>query len=291
MRSPETFRPLATGVVAVLACVAMAVPTAGESPRCRDGACEPRCTVRSGQFGYHQTQWRRWPTAEATTAQVRDGTPVEPPRAVLPEADEESPRRGDDTPLPAAARPTDDAAGRRVARLAAEADAARLASGPVREAFTLRLVAAMLSEHDPLVRCDVLAVAAGFDTAAAAAICAGALDDPDARVRLEAVRICLERGGPRCVDELARRARDDAVLGVRLRAVRSLGEFGDRAAIPHLVALLDDADPAVQSRAAAALARTTGLDHGDVDRWREWAANAGRVPERWSLGSALRALF
>jgi len=290
MRPPVTFRPPAPRVVAVLACMAAAVPAAGESPRGHGEACEPRCTVRSGHYGYHQTQWRRWPTAEPAVAAVTDGTPAKPPRAVLPDADEESPRRADDPPPPSAVRPIDPA-GPRLARLAADADAARLASAAVREAFTLRLVTVMLSEHDPLVRCDVLALAAGFDTAAAAAICAGALDDPDARVRLEAVRICVERGGPRCIDELARRAREDAVLGVRLRAVRSLGERGDRAAIPHLLALLDDADPAVQSRAAAALARTTGLDHGDVDRWRAWAANSGRQPARWSLGSTLRGLF
>lgn len=273
-----------------------ATPGHGQPPACRDGACEPHCPVRPGQFGYHATRWRRWPAAEPPIEKPRDATtPAVPPRSVVPGADEESPASAPATPTaatfpaPAAAPGVD---GRRLERLAAEADAARLADPAAKEEFTTRLVAAILSEPDPQARCVVLALAAGFDTPAAESICTGALEDPDPRVRLTACRVCAERRAPDRVERLARRAREDVDLGVRLRAVRSLGDSGDPAAVPRLVALLDDPDPAIQARAMAALARATGHDFGaDAERWREWAATPEPLAPRWSLGGVFRRLF
>lgn len=272
---------------------------------CREGACAPHCPVRPAEFGHYQTQWRRWPGGEPRADQPRDtSTPAAPPRSLVPEADEESPRRPvDGGPregvAPAAAAAVTGRRFERVERLAEEADAARLTDPAGRQAFTLRLVAALLAEPDPLVRAGYVGLAAGFDTPAAEAICAGALEDPDPRVRLAGCRACAERRGVECVARLAKRARDDADLGVRLRAVRLLGELGassgsgDGAAIPHLVSLLDDPDPAVQSRATAALARITGKNLGtDVARWKEWAAAPDAAPSSgWSLGAAVRSLF
>jgi hypothetical protein len=277
----------------ILIVAGLAPPCRGQAPACRDGDCEPHCPVRPGQFGYYQTQWRRWPTGgpPATAAAREPALPAPPPKAIVPDADEESPR-GDRTAEPASATLPQAEVGR-IDRLVEEADVVRLADERRRQDFTGRLVASMLTEPEPQARCVVLGLAADFDTPAAEAICAGALDDPDPRVRLTACQVCGDRRGPESVARLARRAREDADLGVRLRAVRVLGELGDAAAVPHLVAILDDPDPAIQSRAAAALARATGHDFGaDVDRWRAWAAAPRHVPPpRWSLNAALRRLF
>lgn len=274
--------------VAFAASVVLVVPCAAHEAACRDGSCDPRCTVRPAQFGYYPTQWRRWPGGEPRSAAADAATPVKPAPSVVPGPDEESP----ETPPPAS--PAAAAAGMpadRIGRLAEEADAARLADDASQRRFTERLVTAMLSEHDPRVRCAILTLAAGFATPAAEAICAGALDDPDPRVRLAACRVCVGRRGPEFVDRLVRRAREDEDLGVRLRAIRALGESRDAAAVSHLVALLDDPDPAVRSRTTAALALATGRDLGpDADRWRA-AIAAPPAPPRWSLGAAVRRLF
>lgn len=278
--------------VLILTLAGLATPCPGRDPGCPAGTCPPLGPVRPGQFGYYQTQWRQWPAAAPASAAPREpALPVSPPRAIVPEADEESPRR-DRAVEPTSTTPPR-ASAERLGRLVEEADVARLADARQREEFTHRLVAAMLTEGDPQDRCLVLGLAADFDTPAAEAICAGALDDPDPRVRLTACQVCADRRGPERVPRLARRAREDADLGVRLRAVRVLGELDDAAAIPHLVAILDDPDPALQSRAAAALARATGQDLGvDVERWREWAAGPRTLPApRWSLGASLRRLF
>lgn len=284
---------------AILACLATAVPCLGAEPACRDGECQPHCPVRPGQFGYYATQWRPWPVTSAAPEKPGDAaSPARPARSVVPGADEESPGRPATsepaTSGPAAFIPPGEQSndGRWLERLVADADAVRLADPASREAFTGRLVAAMLSEPDPQARRAVLELAASFDTPAAEAICAGALEDPDPRVRLAACQVCADRRGPDGVTRLARRAREDADLGVRLRAVRTLGEIGDPAAVGHLVALLDDPDPAIQARAVAALERATGRGFGaDVGRWKAWAANPQPVPTRWSLGGVLRDLF
>lgn len=289
--------------VAVAACLVAATTCQAEDAACRDGGCEPHCPTRPGQFGYYPTQWRRWPGAGPQPAAARDATtPAAPAPSVVPGPDEESPI----TPLPpipgaaasairahrAPVLPESPGVGERIEKLAEAADAARAADEATRRRFTDQLVAVLLSEHDPRVRCAILTIASGFDTPAATAICNGALEDPDPGVRLSACRVCAERRGADVVDRLVRRAREDADLGVRLRAVRALGEIGGPAVVPHLVALLDDPDPAVRSRTTAALARATGRDLGpDVERWRTWAANPAAAPPRWSLDAAMRRLF
>jgi hypothetical protein len=69
----------------------------GHHQGCRNGHCVPHCPVRPGQFGYHGTEWRRWPgTGVVPVSAVSDAVPVRPPRSVVPGPDEESPRRLDD---------------------------------------------------------------------------------------------------------------------------------------------------------------------------------------------------
>ncbi|MFM7108685.1 MAG: HEAT repeat domain-containing protein [Planctomycetaceae bacterium] len=183
-------------------------------------------------------------------------------------------------------------ADQRITELAAEAKAAR-AAGPAGQAeFTQRLVSEVLGEHDPRVRCRILAAAADFDTPAAVAICKGALQDPDEDVRMQACDVWAKRGGPDAVSLLAARMTADTELDVRLRALRMLGELGDERAIPTLAKALEDPDPAVQYRAVAALKRVSGRDLGDdVNAWRAWAADPEGSRAEWSLAEGFRKLF
>lgn len=183
-------------------------------------------------------------------------------------------------------------ADQRIEELAAEAKAAR-AAGPARQAeFTERLAAEMLGEHDPRVRCRILAAAADFDTPAAVAICRGALQDPDDDVRMQACDVWAKRGGPDAVTLLAARMTADTELDVRLRALRMLGELGDEQAIPALAKALEDPDPAMQYRAVAALKQVSGRDLGDdVNAWRAWAADPEGSGQAWSIAEGFRKLF
>jgi len=180
----------------------------------------------------------------------------------------------------------------RMKELDSRAQAARGGARAAREELTAQLAREMLAEHDPRVRCRILEVVTDFDTPAAAAICKGALQDPDDRVRMAACSAWARRGGPEAVQLLAARYQSDAELDVRLRALRELGTLGDAAAVPVLAKALEDRDPAVQYRAVAALKAVSGRDLGDdVNRWREWAADPEGSAAEWSVAEAFRRLF
>ncbi|MFM8379082.1 MAG: HEAT repeat domain-containing protein [Planctomycetia bacterium] len=180
-------------------------------------------------------------------------------------------------------------ANQRIKSLQADAKQAK-ADGTDAE-FTRRLTEQLLGEHDARVRSEIVAVAGMFDTASAVAICKGAMQDPDERVRTRACEVWRTRGGAEAVQQLANRCRTDRELDVRLQAIRMLGELEDQAAIPVLADVLADPDPAVQYRAVAALKQVSGRDLGnDVNAWREWAADPGRA-EPWSIAEAWRKLF
>lgn len=244
---------------------------------CRNGNCEPHCPVRPDEFGYYSTHWRKWPTSDAT-GQTRPGavTPAAPLKSAIPEADEDSPR-GNDPELPP---------------LAADAAAAAAGTELQRIAFTQQLVVMLLSEADPQIRARIVVVAAQFATPAADAICRGAVQDPDPLVRAAACAVWARRGGADALPLIAERFQADQEIAVRLRAVRALGELGDRAAIPLLVRALDDPNPAVQDRAVTALKLVSGRDLGnDPARWRAWAANPDGRTDRWSILEPFRRIF
>jgi len=276
--------------------------------RCGPG-CEPNCPVRPSHFGFYETHWRRWPGAAPTAAGPSGAaTPAAPPRSVVPGADEESPQRPDE-PQPATATDAEDAplpapppnsrdgrrdGGRLVAELTTGFEAARAGGTAGRTAFTRRLVPLLLSEHDPALRAWIVELAAAFDTPDSAAICSGALADPDPRVRLAACTACARRIGPSAVPLLAERVRDDADLGVRLRALRALGDVDADAALVAVAAALDDPDPAVRARAVHVLRqRSGGRDFGtDVAAWQAWAADPrARSATAWPLPDFLRRFF
>jgi len=180
----------------------------------------------------------------------------------------------------------------RIKRLAERSQLVKKDSEEKRIDFTQDLVRMMLQEHDPRVRCSILTTAADYETAAATAICKGALEDPDERVRTEACRVWSKRGGDEAVELLATRFRTDPELDVRLQALRMLGELKDKGAIPVLARALEDGDPAVQYRAVASLKQVSGRDLGnDVNAWREWAADPEGKAGEWTIAEGFRRLF
>jgi HEAT repeat protein len=70
-------------------------------------------------------------------------------------------------------------------------------------------------------------------------------------------------------DDLCERCKD-ADAEVRRAAAAALGRKGDKAAVPELVALLDDPDPAVVPAAQASLKQLTGQSHATPAAWKEW---------------------
>lgn len=182
-------------------------------------------------------------------------------------------------------------ADQRMSDLTEQAKAAKAGSSTRQAEFTRDLARQVVEEHDPRVRCAIVKVAAGFDTPAALSICRGALEDPDERVRVTACSAWRQRGGPEAVELLAARYHADREIDVRLRALRELGQLGDKGAIPVLARALEDPDPAVQYRAVVALRRVSGRDLGDdVNAWRAWAADPESGPE-WSIAEGFRSLF
>jgi len=182
-------------------------------------------------------------------------------------------------------------ANQRIKTMQEEAKLVKAASQERQIEFTQDLSRKVLEEHDARVRAEIVAVSSGFDTAAAIAVCKGALQDPDERVRTKACEVWRQRGGAEAVQLLANRYRTDRELDVRLRALRMLGELEDKTAIPVLAEALEDPDPAVQYRAVAALKQVSGRDLGDdVNKWREWAADPN-AKQPWSIAETFRKLF
>lgn len=183
-------------------------------------------------------------------------------------------------------------ADQRITELQEEAARAKQGEGAGQVAFTQALAGKVLVEHDPRVRAAMLGIAAEFDTPAAVAVCRGALEDPEARVRMAACEAWRERGGPEAVSLLAARIDADPDIDVRLKALKEIGALGDAAAVPALARALEDPDPAVQFRAVGALKDVSGRDLGDdVNAWRAWAADPNAKGTEWSIAEGFRQLF
>lgn len=162
------------------------------------------------------------------------------------------------------------------------------------EAFGRELAVAILEEHDPRVRGEIVSLAGHIDSPQARGVCEGGLVDPDPSVRMAACRAWAEKGGDRAVELLAQRIDGEQDIDVRLEAVAALGRTRSSTAIPHLAESLEDSDPAVQYRAVAALRCVSGRDFGnDVNAWRAWAVKepAAREAEPVTLAERLRKVF
>ncbi|MGB8853612.1 MAG: HEAT repeat domain-containing protein [Pirellulales bacterium] len=183
-------------------------------------------------------------------------------------------------------------ADQRIKELAEKSKTVKAGEPAEQERFSQEIAAAMVSEHDARVRCAMLDAVVPLGTPMATAICKGAMQDPDPRVRIAGCSAWVTRGGSDAVEMLAARYQSDSELDVRLRALRCLGELGDKAAVPVLAKALEDSDPAVQYRAVGALKKVSGRDLGDdVNKWREWAADPDGSSAEWSIAETFRKLF
>ena len=114
----------------------------------------------------------------------------------------------------------------RIEELAADAKKVVLGSHADQVEFTRKLAEEILQEHDARVRCVILDTVVEFETPGATAICTGALEDPDERVRMAACTAWRKRGGAGAVAPLATRYRPDREIDVRPRARRGPGGVG-----------------------------------------------------------------
>jgi HEAT repeat protein len=181
----------------------------------------------------------------------------------------------------------------RVADLEKRAKEAKEGDEERQAAFSQELGQLIVSEHDPRVRASIVEIASRFEVPAASAVCEGALQDPDPRVRSAACDAWAAKGGEQAVALIATRCRQEPDVDVRLRAIRSLGKLKQKSAIPVLAQSLEDPDPAIQYRAVAALKEVSGRDLGnDVNAWREWAAaDEATRDASWSIAETFRRLF
>lgn len=193
---------------------------------------------------------------------------VPPAVPVQPAAPPKSTPPADDKLFDAGPRASGDSA--RLDRLAREAQLARAGSPTEQARFTEGLIAAILAEHDPVGRCGIVNLAAGFQTPAAEAICAGALEDPDSRVRITACAAWASRRGPRAVEVLGRRLEVDSDPAVRRRACAALATIRDDAALAVLQRSAGDADPEVRALVARAMAAGPAAPR--------WATSPGTTP-------------
>jgi hypothetical protein len=74
----------------------------GHHDGCRAGHCHPYCPVRPQEFGFYETNWRRWPASGVVPAtNLEAATPAAPPRSEVPNADEEAAMLPtDESPVP-----------------------------------------------------------------------------------------------------------------------------------------------------------------------------------------------
>ena len=95
--------------------------------------------------------------------------------------------------------------------------------------------------------------------------------DPDAEVRIAAVKSWQSMGGDAAIAELQGIILADTNFDVRMAATRALGSFTGAKAARALSHSLTDRNPALQLRATESLARVTGEDFGpNVADWQNY---------------------
>lgn len=148
------------------------------------------------------------------------------------------------------------------------------------ERDTGRLIA-LLSNRDPRTRYRAAGCLGDSGDPAAVEPLAALLTDPDPGVRWKAAEALGKLGLP-AVGALTERLRHEDA-DVRWMAAVALGEIGDPAAVPGLLAALDDPDTYVRSRAAVALAEVGEAALEDLIA----AIHNGDERVRWGAAIAL----
>jgi hypothetical protein len=99
----------------------------------------------------------------------------------------------------------------------------------------------------------------------------GALDEPEAEVRIAVCDSLGKQGSPQSIAALEGVINSDTENDVRLAAARALGNIDDPNAARALAGALSDRSPALQFRSMESLKQITGEDfNGDTERWRSY---------------------
>ena len=160
-----------------------------------------------------------------------------------------------------------------------------------REAIAKQLAQSIGKEKDSLIRAELIRTLLSYPGPTADAVLKAGLSDPEVEVRIAACDYWGSRNNEQSVVLLRETLYGDIDVDVRLAAIKALGATRQPAAADALGEALEDADPAVQYRAALAMEEITGKDLGqNVNRWRQYVK--GELPEpQPTLAERLRRLF
>lgn len=136
-------------------------------------------------------------------------------------------------------------------------------------------------DEDPNVRAAALRGLSLHGQPEDAPVLAAALEDPNARVRLEAARALQRVHNPETIDALILASRrpiagsaertGEAEPTIRTEAAHALGQYAEPRVIQPLISALDDRFLAVNEAARRSLRTLTGQDFGfDRKGWLEW---------------------
>jgi len=190
--------------------------------------------------------------------------------------------------LPGVATPA-----QRVAALRKLASEAAQRSPEEKQQIAQELAQAIRSEHDAMLRAEIIATLGRYPGETADAVLKAALNDPEVDVRVAACHAWAKRGGPEAVRVLSGLLGGDVDSEVRLAAAQALGQTRDPAAVAALGKALEDSDPAMQYRAVLSLRKITGEDFGnDVNQWRQYVKGETPKPARpVSIADRFRHMF
>jgi HEAT repeat protein len=150
---------------------------------------------------------------------------------------------------------------------------AKTGSPDSRQAAASRLTDVVMKDPVLLLRLHAVGLLGQLDCPTAVEGLKRASTDPDADVRMAAVKAWASMRGEIAIGQLQEMVGSDTNIDVRLAATRALGNFSGQQAIAALSLALQDNDPALQVRATESLARITGESIGpDVRAWQNYVA-------------------
>lgn len=158
--------------------------------------------------------------------------------------------------------------------------------------ISVNLATLLQKEGDSLIRAEIIHALGKFPTAESLAAVRGALNDPEADVRVSACQALGNLGGPDAVVSLTEVLRGDVDADVRLAAARALGQTREQAAIAALGTALEDSDPSMQYLAVTSLKNVTGKNLGDDVRvWQQYVKGETPQPAEVSVADRMRQMF
>ena len=147
-----------------------------------------------------------------------------------------------------------------------------IAGGSDRQEKTSQYLSDIIT-NDPilLLRIEATRLLGELDTETALSALLIASKDREFEVRLASIRSLQNRSEDLAGQVLAGLASSDSNINVRIRATAALGRYDTAITKQVLADVIKDPNPAIQLRAAEALATMTGQDFGtDIRAWQEY---------------------